>query len=172
MQISVRGKQIDVTNSLRDYVEKRVGKLEKFFDIPLTAQVTLSVQKDRQTVEVTMPVGSVVLRGEVSTGDMYSSIDMVVEKLEKQIEKYKTRITKRFRMPAEPVAADGYILESEPGVVKTKRVPLKPMNVDEAVMRLNLIGHDFFVFANDVTGEVNVVYRRKDGNYGLIEPEQ
>lgn len=170
MQITVRGKQIDVTNSLRDYVEKRVGKLEKFFDIPLTAQVTLSIQKDRQTVEVTMPVGTVVLRGEVSSQDMYSSIDMVVEKLEKQIEKYKTRITKRFRAP-EPQAEEGFLLESEPGVVKTKRVPLKPMTVDEAVMRLNLVGHDFFVFTNAGTGEVSVVYRRKDGDYGLIEPE-
>lgn len=171
MQITVRGKQIEVTNSLRDYVEKRVGKLEKYFDIPLTAQVTLSVQRERQTVEVTMPVGTVVLRGEVSTPDMYSSIDLVVEKLEKQIDKYKTRITKRFRAP-EPQVAEGFLLDTEPGVVKTKHVPLKPMSVDEAVMRLNLVGHDFFVFINAASNEVNVVYRRKDGNYGLIEPEE
>ncbi|MHB9143829.1 MAG: ribosome hibernation-promoting factor, HPF/YfiA family [Symbiobacteriia bacterium] len=168
MDITVRGKHLDVTNSLREYVEKRVGKLERFFDVPLAAQVTLSVQKDRQTVEVTMPVGGVVLRGEVSTGDMYSSIDMVVEKLEKQIDKYKTRITKRFRVAAE---AGGALLEAEPGVVRTKRLALKPISVDEAIMRLNLVGHDFFVFTNEATGDVNVLYRRKDGDYGLLQPE-
>ncbi len=168
MDITVRGKHLDVTNSLREYVEKRVGKLERFFDVPLAAQVTLSVQKDRQTVEVTMPVGGVVLRGEVSTGDMYSSIDMVVEKLEKQIDKYKTRITKRFRVAAE---AGGALLEAEPGVVRTKRLALKPISVDEAIMRLNLVGHDFFVFTNEATGDINVLYRRKDGDYGLLQPE-
>lgn len=170
MEITVRGKQLDVTQSLRDYAEKRVGKLEKFFDMPLSVQVTLSVQKDQHTVEITMPIGNVVLRGEVTSGDMYSSIDLVVDKMEKQIEKYKTRITKRFRAPAE--VEDGYLLATEPGVVKTKHITLKPMQVDEAIMRLNLVGHDFFVFANASTGEVNVVYRRKDGSYGLIEPER
>lgn len=168
MDITVRGKQLDVTNSLREYVEKRVGKLERYFDTPLAAQVTLSVQKDQQTIEVTMPVGSVVLRGEVSTGDMYSSIDLVVEKLEKQIEKYKTRITKRFRVPADAGAG---LPEAEAGVVKTKRLALKPISVDEAIMQLNLVGHDFFVFTNEATGDVNVLYRRKDGNYGLLQPE-
>ena len=170
MQIAIRGKGIDVTNALKDHVEKKVGKIEKFFEMPLTAQVTLNVERDRHIVEVTVPVNGMYIRGEEATGDMYASIDLVVDKLEKQIEKYKTRITKRFRAPAE--VEDGYLLATEPGVVKTKHITLKPMQVDEAIMRLNLVGHDFFVFANASTGEVNVVYRRKDGSYGLIEPER
>jgi putative sigma-54 modulation protein len=119
-------------------------------------------------------VNDIILRGEEETQDMYSSIDLVVEKLERQIEKFKTRLTKALRRESQKES--GLILEEqaedeELKVVKVKRFAVKPMNVDEAVLQMNLLGHNFFVFTNAETDEINVVYRRKDGNYGLIVPE-
>lgn len=174
MRIIVRGKNIDVTPALRDYVEKKVGKLAKLLDDVTEAVVTLAVERDRHMVEVTAPVGGMLLRGEVASGDMYASIDMVIEKLEKQIEKYKTKIARKIKngslLDLAPGREEGRGEENEPRLVRTKRFPVKPMPIDEAVLQMNLLGHDFFVFRNAETEEVNVVYRRKDGNYGLIEP--
>lgn len=175
MNINVRGKQIKVTNALKDYVEKRVGKLEKYSDDFMDVQVTLSVQKERQRVEVTAPLNGFILRGEEETEDMYSSIDLVVDKLERQMEKYRKRIGKKRvkTIKDEP----NFILDSdeeiarEDVIVKTKKFPAKPMSVDEAVMQMNLIGHSFFVFMNSETELMNVVYKRKYGDYGLMEPE-
>lgn len=172
MQIIIKGRNFEVTAALREYVEKRVGKLEKFIDAVVEAQVTLLVEKDRHRVEVTIPVNGMILRGEEETADMYSSVDLVVEKLEKQIGKYKTRINKKIKNQSiKDLVRQAEKDPSEPRVVRTKRFAIKPMPVDEAVMQMNLLGHSFFVFANGDTEEVNVVYRRKDGNYGLIEPE-
>ena len=128
------------------------------------------MEKGRHIVEVTVPVNGMLLRGEEATDDMYASIDLVVEKLEKQIDKYKTRLTRKLR----PQIADEPVPKvfDDPVIVKTKRFAIKPMAVDEAVMQMNLIGHDFFVFADADTNQVNVVYRRRDGNYGLIEPDR
>lgn len=167
MQVNVRGKNIQVTDALRSYVEKRLSKLEKYFNGLGDAQVMLSVEKGSHRVEVTIPLNGLILRGEEASHDMYASVDMVVEKLEKQLEKYKGRWSKRFRGAG---AAEGNQEEERPQVVKVKRFPMKPMHVEEAIMQMNLLGHTFFMFANAETGEVNVVYRRKDGNYGLIEP--
>jgi len=175
MNIMIRGKNIEVTDALRDYVEKRVGKLTKFFDNIQEAQVTLLVERDNHVVEVTIPVNGLFLRGEEASPDMYASVDLVVEKLEKQIEKYKTRLSKRLRNLAVKDIVSPRLEEDEdeelPKLMKVKRFAVKPMPVDEAIMQMNLIGHSFFVFANAETEEVNVIYRRKDGNYGLIEPE-
>jgi putative sigma-54 modulation protein len=178
MQVLVRGRNVDVTNALKEYVEKRVGKLEKFLDNLGEAQVTLSVENQSHKVEVTIPVNGMILRGEETTGDMYTSIDMVVDKLEKQIEKYKGKLIRRRgqseKMAAEAVLAEddaGDELEEDEVVVRTKRFPVKPMPVDEAILQMNLLGHTFFVFPNAETEQINVVYKRKDGNYGLIEPE-
>lgn len=172
MNIIVRGKNIDVTDALKDYVDKRVGKLEKYFEGIHDAQVTLIVEKDTHRVEVTLPVNGVIFRGEESTPDMYSSIDLVVDKLEKQIAKYKSKLSKKlhknFILEAVPV---GHPEHEEPQIMKTKRFAIKPMQIEEAVMQMNLVGHNFYVFSNSETDEVNVVYKRKDGNYGLIEPE-
>lgn len=175
MNINVRGKQIKVTNALKDYVEKRVGKLDKYSDDFTDVQVTLSVQKERQRVEVTAPLNGFILRGEEETDDMYSSIDLVVDKLERQMEKYRKRIGKKRvkTIKDEP----SFILDSDEEIsqddviVKTKKFPAKPMSVDEAVMQMNLIGHSFFVFMNAETEMMNVVYKRKYGDYGLMEPE-
>jgi len=180
MAITVRGKNIEITPALRDYVTKRVGKITKYFDGASMGEITaiLTVVKGRHIVEVTVPINGILLRGEEVTTDMYTSIDLVIEKLEKQIEKYKTKLSRRLKSGSfrteliptmsTPAAADN---DSEFAVVKTKRFAVKPMSADEAIMQMNLINHDFFVFTNADTEEVNVVYRRKDGQYGLIEPE-
>lgn len=176
MAIVVRGKNIDITPALKDYVEKRIGKITKYFDTLGEITAILTVEKGRHIVEVTVPVNGMLLRGEEATADMYTSIDLVIEKLERQIEKYKTKIARKFRsnggfkgdlVPAAPAADPG----DELRIVKTKRFAVKPMAVEEALLQMNLIHHDFYVFTNAETEEVNVIYRRKDGNYGLIEPE-
>lgn len=172
MKVQVRGRNVEVTNALKEYVEKRLGKLVKYLDLIEEAQVTLTVEKDSHRVEVTIPINGIILRGEESTGDMYASIDLVVEKLEKQIERYKGKLYRRLgRQNTEVKAGDNKKEEDGLQIVRTKRFAMKPMSVDEAVMQMNLLGHSFFVFSNADTEKVNVVYRRKDGNYGLIEPE-
>lgn len=172
MNVNVRGKNIEVTPALREYVIKRIGKLERYFDDLRDAQVTLIVEKDTHKVEVTIPVNGMILRGEDDSNDMYASIDLVMEKLEKQINKYKGKFSKKART-LETKAGHPLPIEEidEEEIVKTKRFPVKPMPVEEAIMQMNMIGHSFFVFSNAETEQVNVLYRRKDGNYGLIEPE-
>jgi ribosomal subunit interface protein len=177
MKITVSGKNIDVTDALRDTVERKLSKLDKYFNPDVETQVTLSVQKNRHIIEVTIPFDGVILRGEEATEDMYTSIDKVLDKLEKQISKHKTRLERKvkdnsfkgFSVPAGDVTEDEE--QYNPTIVRTKRFAIKPMPVDEAVLQMDLLGHSFFVFLNAETEEVNVVYKRKDGRYGLIEPE-
>ena len=176
MAVTVRAKNFIVTPALKDHVEKRIGKIGRYFDNLDEIIAILSVEKGRHIVEVTVPVGGMILRGEEATADMYASVDMVIDKLEKQIDKYKTRIASKMRRgnlkgelnsPSIPEAID----TDEFRVVKTKRFFVKPMCIEEAMLQMNLINHDFFVFTNSETDEVNVLYRRKDGHFGLIEPE-
>lgn len=177
MKINVRGKNITVTPALREYAEKKIGKFTKYFEGDLTeANVTLLIEKDLQKVEVTIPLNGYLLRGEEATEDMYASIDKVIDKLERQIRKYKTRINKKIKnLSVLDLVPEGTqtvkAVSAEPKVVKTKKFAVKPMNVEEAILQMDLLGHNFFVFLNGDTDEVNVVYKRKDGNYGLIEPE-
>ncbi|HED24389.1 MAG TPA: ribosome-associated translation inhibitor RaiA [Firmicutes bacterium] len=179
MNINVRGKNIEATPALVDYAYKKLSKLEKHFDKSTDVQVVLSVIKEEHIVEVTMSLNGLILRGEEATGDMYASIDMVVDKLERQVRKYKTRLNKsRYKRGVRVISekhaaveAEERAGEEEPKVVRTKRFPLKPMSVEEAILQMDLLGHNFFVFTNADSETINVVYRRKDGNYGLIEPE-
>ncbi|MGE5550165.1 MAG: ribosome hibernation-promoting factor, HPF/YfiA family [Bacteroidota bacterium] len=175
MKILVKGKNIEISDSLREYAEKKVTKVGKFFTTsPLAAQITMGTERGMHVVDVTVQLKDLLLRGEEKTNDMYASIDGAIEKIERQILKFKTRINRRLRSENEVVAASVPGIEEmldEPHVVKTKRFAVKPMSVDEAIMQMDLLGHDFYVFSNAETEEVNVVYRRKDGNYGLIEPE-
>ena len=174
MNVQVRGRNVEVTSALKGYVEKRVGKIEKYLDNIREAQVTLTVEKGFHRVEVTIPVNGMILRGEETTQDMYASIDLVVEKLGKQIQKYKGRLLNRSgrAVADEAQAADEQVHGDDgPLVVRTKRFAIKPMAIDEAILQMNLLGHNFFVFSNAETEQVNVLYKRKDGNYGLIEPE-
>ena len=169
----IRGKNIEITPALREYVEKRIGKIEKYFDNLDEISVLLTVSKGRHIVEVTVPVeGGVLLRGEEATMDMYTSIDLVYEKLERQIRKQKTKLEKRIREGFNPDAIeDGPIPteEAEYNIIRHKKFSVKPMDVDEAIMQMNLLNHNFFMFRDADTESVNVVYKRADGDYGLIE---
>jgi len=185
MNITVYGKNFDVTPSLKDYARDKMQKLEKYFeDIPMEVHITMEVEKERHIVEVTAYVKGLILRGEEETTDMYASLDGVIDKVERQIHKYKTRIHNKM-IERKQEYKEEYMEEREemirkrkepeedefePKIVKTKQFAMKPMDVQEAVMQMDLIGHDFFVFSNADTNEVNVVYKRRDGNYGLIEP--
>lgn len=177
MNLKITGKNFDVTDALKERVNKKLGKLDKFFRPGTEAQVTMSVQRNRHILEVTIITGGITLRAEVAGDDMYACIDKAQDILERQIRKNKTRLAKRlhegileqpdaFRPGTEDVKE-----EKEFRVVRTKRFAVKPMPVDEAILQMNLLGHEFFMFTNAETNQVNVVYRRKDGNYGLIEPE-
>jgi len=176
MQINIRGRNIEVTPALQEYAEKRLKKLEKFLDVEAEVQATLSVVRENHIVDVIISIGGLLLKGEEATQDMYASIDLVVDKLERQMHKYKTKINRKLRQKGLKELNEKYLSmtmareEEEPRVVKTKRFVMKPMPLEEAVLQLNLLGHDFFVFTNAETEEINVLYKRKDGNYGLIEP--
>lgn len=183
MNYSIRGQQIEVTEALRDYVDKKLSRLDKYFDAPLTSDgtVTLSVVRGLHVVEVTIPLTGVMLRAEDRSDDMYASMDAVADKLERQIRKHKTKVNRKFRQEGslkslfvENTAGNGYVATLDEGddeleLVRTKRFDLKPMDVEEAILQMNMVGHNFFVFTNIDTREVNVVYKRNDGKYGLIE---
>lgn len=174
MDIKVFGKNLEVTDALREYAEKKVGKIAKFFAQPPTALVTFSIERGIHVVDITISINGLLLRGEEKSTDMYSSVDGAVEKIERQIHKYKTKINRKIREEyriISPTPADTVEVTAEPKIVRTKRFAIKPMSAEEAVMQMELLGHDFFVFFNPELEEVNVVYKRKDGNYGLIEPE-
>ena len=179
MKFNVRGENIEITSALKEYVEKKVGRIEKYFDTPPTSEVkvTMKVEKDVHRVEVTIILPNLVLRGEEVNADMYAAIDLVVEKLERQIKKYKTKINRKFRQDGniknlfKDSVATNKEDDEEIKVVRTKRFNIKPMDLEEAILQMDMLGHSFFVFANSETEEMNVVYIRKDGRYGLIEPE-
>ena len=181
---NVRGENIEVTEAIRDYVEKKVGKLERYFnDVPeATAHVNLKVYTEKTAkVEVTIPLPFLVLRAEETSPDLYASIDLVVDKLERQIRKFKTKINRKSRETAlvPPTVGDLFTTEandeenngSELDIVRTKRLSLKPMDSEEAVLQMNMLGHNFFIFEDAETNGTSIVYRRKDGKYGLIETD-
>jgi putative sigma-54 modulation protein len=178
MRLDIRGRNIEITDALKDYTTKRLSKLEKYIDDMKIAQVALSLEAENHKVEVTIPLNGLILRGEVTAEDMYSAIDMVVEKLEKQIERHKTKLYKSHRGAglkqalADDIKRQLDIKDTTEKfkIVRTKRFALKPMDEEEAIMQMSLLGHNFFMFYNSKTDEVNVVYKRRGGNFGLIEP--
>jgi len=176
MKIILSGKNMEIGETIRKQANKKVKKIERYFKSDVIAHVTMSVEGYRQIVEVTIPVDGIVLRAEESTNDMFSTIDNVLEKIEKQILKHKTKLEKRlkdgaFKFESGEFVSAPYVAEPQGKVIKHKRFALKPMTEDEALMQMDLIGHSFFVFLNVDTNEVNVLYKRRDGNYGLIEPD-
>jgi len=182
LTFNIRGENIEVTPALREYCESKVVKLEKYFneDINATANINLKVYNDRRTkVEVTIPMKNLTLRAEDRNDDMYVAIDQIVAKLERQIRKHKTKVNRKFRnregigtyfanvqLEPEKVAADA---EDDLEIVRTKQFDLKPMDDEEAILQMNLLGHDFYIFTDAESNETNIVYKRKDGKYGLIE---
>lgn len=178
MRISISGKNIEVSDYLRELIDKKVGKLERYFPKETEAHVTMAVERNRHIVEVTIPYEGIIIRGEEVTGDMYASIDNVLDKLEKQIIKHRTRLEKNLKNDAfkyeVPLFGGKYddADEEERKIVRVKHFALKPMSEEEAMLQMSLLSHSFYVFLNADTNDVNVLYSRKDGNYGLIEPER
>ena len=174
MRFTITGRNIEVTQGLREAVEDKLGKLDRFFAPATEAVVRLSVQKDIQKIEVTIPVKGHIIRAEESSSDMYVSIDLVEEILERQLKKYKHKlIDKKQSAPSfsEAFLQEDASAEEEIQIVKSKKFAVKPMDPEEACVQMELLGHNFYVFLNADTEEVNVVYKRKGGTYGLIEPE-
>jgi putative sigma-54 modulation protein len=180
---NVRGENIEVTAAIRSYVEKKVGKIERYFkDVPeSTAHVNLKTYSDKTAkVEVTIPLPYLVLRAEETSPDLYGSVDLVVDKLERQMRKYKTKINRKsrekgfeMRVPAGELLDENLEdeLENNIDIVRTKRLSLKPMDSEEAVLQMNMLGHNFFIFEDAETNGTSIVYTRKDGKYGLIETD-
>ena len=172
MKLTVRGNKLEVTDSISNYVEEKLGKLDKYFEEAdeINANVLFRIQGKNQIVEVTVPIKKYILRAEEANEDLYASIDLVVEKLERQIRKNKTRIKER-KVKDIPVINFEAIIEEEPKttIVKRKSVEMKPMDEEEAVLQMELLGHEFFVFQDIDTDSISVLYKRKDGNYGIIE---
>ncbi|MDD3765666.1 MAG: ribosome-associated translation inhibitor RaiA [Eubacteriales bacterium] len=172
MKLTITARKFDLTKELKAYIEKKYSKLDKFFEDDSQAKITLSVEKGRQTVEATIYSKNMIYRVEEVTGDMYISIDKSIDTIERQIRKHKTRLEKRLKAGSLTGLVETYKdveEEKEFNIVKTKRFETKPMSAEEAILQMNLLGHEFFVFENDKDGATNIVYRRKDKDYGLIE---
>ncbi len=173
MNIIVNGRHLEVTPALKNYSEEKIRKFEKFLPDGADAIVTLSVEKYRHKAEVLLKTNGVLIQAESVTGEIYSSIDEVSEKLDRQVKKYKEKHSSYRKGAAkQSETADREPAAQEGGkIIKNKRFDLKPMNPDEAAMQMELLDKDFFVFMNDKSNLINVIYRRKDGNFGLIEPQ-
>ena len=173
MRFIITGRNIDITEGLKSAVEEKLGKLDRFFAPETEVNVTLSVEKERQKIEVTIPVKGNIIRSEQVSSDMYVSIDPVDEVIERQLKKYKNKIVDKQQNAAafakEFVEKD--YDDDEVKIIRTKRFGIKPMDPEEACVQMELLGHNFFVFFNAETEQVNVVYKRKGNTYGLIEPE-
>ena len=174
MRYTITGRNVNVTPGIRKAVEEKIGKLDRYFNPDTEVIVTLSVQKDRQKIEVTIPVKGNIIRAEESSSDMYVSIDLVEEVIERQLKKYKNKIIDKKQ--SAQAFSDYFINEEteddeEIQIVKTKRFGIKPMDPEQACVQMELLNHNFYVFLNAETEEVNVVYKRKGHSYGLIEPE-
>lgn len=174
MKFIIIGRNIDVTEGLKSAVQEKLGKLERYFTPETEIHVTLSVEKDRQKIEVTIPVKGNIIRSEQVSSDMYVSIDLVEEVIERQLRKYKTKIVNQQQAGGnfqKEFVEDEFLEDEEVKIVRTKKFGIKPMYPEDACVQMELLGHNFYVFRNAETDEVNVVYKRKGNTYGLIEPE-
>ncbi|MFD2442694.1 ribosome hibernation-promoting factor, HPF/YfiA family [Bacillus sp. CGMCC 1.16607] len=181
MNYVIRGENIEVTPAIREYVEKKISKLERYFtETPeANVHVNLKVYHDKKAkVEVTIPLPHLVLRAEELNDDMYAGIDLISDKLERQIRKHKTKVNRKFRekgdIPAYFAVSEApeiHVEEDDLELVRTKSFDLKPMDSEEAILQMNMLGHNFYVFTNANSNQTNVVYKRKDGRYGLIEAQ-
>lgn len=174
MKYIILGKNIEVTDGLKAAVEDKIGKLEKYFTPETEVHVTLSVEKDRQKIEVTIPVKGSIIRSEQVSNDMYVSIDLVEEIIERQLKKYKKKLTDQQQAASffkQDYIEKDYMDEEEIKIIRSKKFDIKPMYPEDACIQMELLGHNFYVFCNAETDQVNVVYKRKGNTYGLIEPE-
>ena len=174
MKFIIIGRNIDITEGLKSAVQEKLGKLERYFAPETEIHVTLSVEKDRQKIEVTIPVKGNIIRSEQVSSDMYVSIDLVEEVIERQLRKYKTKIVNQQQAGGnfqKEFVEDEFLEDEEVNIIRTKKFGIKPMYPEDACVQMELLGHNFYVFRNAETDEVNVVYKRKGNTYGLIEPE-
>lgn len=174
MKFTIHGKKLEVTDAIKDYIESKIGRLDKYFEDPsnINTTVVIKLVGKKQVVEVTINTHSFVIRGEESNNDLYASIDLVSDKIERQIRKNKTRMHKKINKDKIKDFNLEYEVENEEKsdvIVKRKIIETKPMDEEEAILQMELLGHDFFVFKNASTDEFNILYKRKDGNYGIIE---
>lgn len=170
MNIIITGRHFEVTDALRKYAEGKIKKFVRYLSNITEAIVTLSIEKYRHKAEVLLKVNGYLIQAEGITGEIYSSIDEVVEKLERQVKKYKEKLVSHRKGEGKTNLTESVTPKETGKIIKNKRFELKPMSQDEAVMQMDLLDKDFFIFTNEDTGNINVVYRRKDGNFGLIEP--
>ena len=171
MKFNIHGKNIEVTEAIKGYIESKIGRVEKYFkDTDLTATVTIRVRGKEQIVEVTIPASKMVLRAEEKHADLYAAVDLVSDKLERQIRKNKTKARKNLK---QTIIFNDFAVDAaedvDDSIVKRKVIDTKPMSEEEAILQMELIGHDFFLFKNDKTNELCVVYKREDGGYGILE---
>lgn len=174
MKFIISGKNIEMTQGLRNAVESKIGKLERYFTQDTEVHVTLSVEKDRQKIEVTIPVKGGIIRSEQTSSDMYVSIDLVEEVIERQLKKYKNKITDKQQAGGnfqQEFLEKEYPEEEEVKIVRTKKFDIKPMYPEDACVQMELLGHSFFAFVNAETDQINVVYKRRGGTYGIMEPD-
>ena len=175
MKFIIIGKNIEVTPGLKASVEEKIGKLEKYFTPETEVHVTLSVEKDRQKIEVTIPVKGNIIRSEQVSNDMYVSIDLVEEIIERQLKKYKSKLVEKHQDGSsffkQEYIDKEFMDEEDVKIIRTKKFDIKPLYPEDACVQMELLGHNFYVFINAETDQVNVVYKRKGGTYGLIEPE-
>lgn len=186
MNIQVTGRHVELTEPLKQYAESKIGKLGKYFDTAIDAHIVLSVEKHRHRADVNILVNGLNISADSVTHDLYASIDTVLDKVERQVRRYKEKI--KNHQPRQSQQDTGYsmniidadafdgaeeseVADKKPEIIKSGSFKIKPMNIDEAAMQMNLINNDFLVFRNAETDQVNVIYVRKDGNYGLVEPE-
>ncbi|MBR0093518.1 MAG: ribosome-associated translation inhibitor RaiA [Lachnospiraceae bacterium] len=176
MNITIVGKNVDVTSGLRNAVEEKLGKLERYFAPDTKVNVVLSVDKERHKIEVTIPVKGKIIRSEQVSNDMYVSIDLVEEVIERQLKKYKNKLIDKHQDASTSFKREfiekEFVDEDEIKIERVKRFDIKPMYPEDACIQMELLGHGFYVFVNAETDETNVVYKRKGGTYGILEPEE
>ena len=179
MQISVTFKHMEVSEAVKAYAEEKVSRIKKYLTDPIDVHVVLEVEKIRHKAEVTIVTNGITIYAEDETGDMYSAVDSVLDKIERQVKKYKDKIKRKkahnavkddTRMKMQVFSQDSFEADNAPKVIKNDNFFVKPMSIDEAAMQMDLMHSNFLVFTNDISEEINVIYRRKDGDYGLIEP--
>ena len=174
MKYSIRGEKIEITDAIKSYIEQKIGKLDKYFENAdgITANVLVKIRDKVQKIEITVPAQQYTLRSEEANEDLYAAIDLTVDKLERQIRKNKTKINSKIKknlIQNFELDLEDNFEEETSKVLKRKKVDMKPMDEEEAIMQMNLLGHSFFVFKNSETDSISVVYQRKDGNYGIID---
>lgn len=180
MQITTTFRHLEPSDALKSYAEEKLERIKKYIDEPIAAQVFMNVEKIRHSAEITLNAKGITIKASEETNDMYAAVDAVVDKIERQLRRYKERIKEHKPAPASLerqvrksiVEAESIEQRQTPVVIRTKTFSIKPMSVEEAVMQMDLLHKDFLIFTDDTTESINVIYRRKDGNYGLIEPQK